>query len=83
MQVSKLYDQANQLASEAFTSIRVVAAFTLERHIVQMYEQLLAGPTRVSRKTAWTQGAGFAFGQAAILLYTRWSSGEELPASLC
>ncbi|KAK9861269.1 hypothetical protein WJX84_002505 [Apatococcus fuscideae] len=64
--VNQLYDQANQVASESFSSIRVVAAFTLEKHIMHLYRSLLAGPTRVSRKSAWTSGFGFGFGQASI-----------------
>lgn len=66
IQVNKLYDQANQVASESFSSIRVVAAFTLEQHIMKLYRSLLAGPTKVSQKSAWTSGIGFGFGQACI-----------------
>ena len=66
LQANKLYDQANQVASESFSSIRVVAAFTLEQHILKLYRGLLAAPTKASRKTAWVSGFGFGFGQASI-----------------
>ncbi len=66
MQANKLYDQANQVASEAFSSIRVVAAFTLEQHILKLYRGLLAAPSKACRRSAWTSGLGFGIGQGSI-----------------
>ena len=66
MQASRAFDQANQLASESFSSIRVVAAFTLEEHLVKLFQRLLVAPSKLMRKTAWASGLAFGFGQCSM-----------------
>ena len=68
VQSEKVFDQANQMAAEAFVNIRIIAAFTLEMRISDLYRQLLSGPLRDSRKQALASGAGYAIGQGVIFL---------------
>lgn len=68
MQAEKVFDQANQMAAEAFINIRIIAAFMLEMRISGLYQQLLAGPSKDSLKQALASGAGYAIGQGVIFL---------------
>ena len=63
-----MFDQANQMAAEAFVNIRIIAAFMLEGRISQLYQQLLAGPSKDSFKQSLASGAGYAVGQGVIFL---------------
>ena len=66
LQANKLFDRANQVAAESFSSIRVVAAFQLEDHLVKLFQKLLVVPSKATQKTAWASGLAFGFGQASI-----------------
>ena len=57
---------ANQTASEAFTSIRTVAAFNMEDQVAALYEDALRQPTAESRKRANWAGLGFGFSQFVL-----------------
>ena len=67
-QSEKVFDRANQMAAEAFINIRIIAAFMLETRISDLYQKLLSGPTKDSRKQALASGAGYAIGQGVIFL---------------
>ena len=68
VQAEKVFDQANQMAAEAFINIRIIAAFMLETRISELYQKLLAGPSKDSLKQALASGAGYAIGQGVIFL---------------
>ena len=67
-QGDKLFDRANQTATEAFSSIRTVAAFSLAGPLSQLYRQLLVAPTRVGARRAHINGVGFGFSQFFIFV---------------
>lgn len=50
LQASKLYNKANQMASDAFSACRTVAAFNMRGEIYRMYCQLLDAPEQESNK---------------------------------
>lgn len=50
MQASKLYNKANQMASDAFGACRTVAAFNLRAEIFRMYSDFLEAPVKESDK---------------------------------
>lgn len=50
LQASKLYNQANQTAADAFGACRTVAAFNLRGEIFTMYSRLLDPPEQESNK---------------------------------
>lgn len=50
MQASKLYDRANQMASDSFGACRTVAAFSLRGEIFTLYSHLLEAPEKAARK---------------------------------
>ena len=72
VQDHKLYAAANQTATEAFTSIRTVAAFSLAPHLSLQYRQGMQGPRRAGVIKANT--AGGSFGTSQFVLYA--SYGE-------
>ncbi|KAK9810283.1 hypothetical protein WJX72_007941 [[Myrmecia] bisecta] len=63
----ELFDQANQTASEAFSSIRTVAAFSLRTQIGRLYSKLLEGPTAASVKRSHASGLGFGASQFIMM----------------
>lgn len=67
-QAGKLFDPANQTASECFSSIRTVAAFSLAPHVTALYKEQLHEPTRIIGKTAQVSGIGFGFSQGVMFL---------------
>ena len=74
----KTYAAANQTATEAFTSIRTVAAFSLGSHLSAQYNRGVQGPRRAGVIKANT--AGGSFGTSQFVLYA--SYGELILASL-
>ena len=61
-----MFDRANQTATEAFASIRTVAAFSLARPLCDLYRNLLVAPSRMSARRAHTSGIGFGYSQFVI-----------------
>lgn len=57
----QVFQKANSVATDAFTSIRVVAAYGLQSRVHLLYEGLLKGPAKDSFKRAQLNGAGFGF----------------------
>lgn len=66
VQASKLFDNANQTAAEAVSSIRTVAAFSLQVQVSQLYEQQLVMPTKMIKRSSQTSGLGFGASQFII-----------------
>lgn len=66
LQGDKLFDSANQTATEAFSSIRTVAAFSLAKPLSTLYGDLLKAPTKVGARRAHVNGLGFGFSQFII-----------------
>ena len=73
VQASKLYDNANQTAAEAVSSIRTVAAFSLQVQVSQLYEQQLVGPTKMIERSSQTSGLGF--GASQFIIYAVYAVG--------
>ncbi|KAM3337483.1 hypothetical protein P3S68_031808 [Capsicum galapagoense] len=57
----KLYEDANQVASEAVGSIRTVASFSAEEKVVQLYKRRCEVPVRAGIKEGLLSGAGYGF----------------------
>jgi len=64
----KEFAECGEVASEAMTLSRTVAAFGLQRHVAGRFDTALIKPTQSSRKAAVGAGIGFAFGQAMIVI---------------
>jgi len=60
------FARANQTASEAFTSIRTIAAFDMEHQVGELYAGKLRQPTAESQKRANWAGLGFGFSQLVL-----------------
>ncbi len=73
VQASKLFDSANQTAAEAVSSIRTVAAFSLQVQVSQLYEQQLVGPTKMIERSSQTSGLGF--GASQFIIYAVYAVG--------
>jgi len=58
--------EANQIASEAISAIRTVAAFTTEDRVQASYERKLRAPFEASIKKNWISGIGMGAGQFFI-----------------
>ena len=52
MQIESEFASANVTASESFSSIRTVAAFSMESQIQDLYKDLLSAPAKAASKTA-------------------------------
>jgi len=77
------YATANAIASEAFTSIRTVAAFGMEGQVARLYAKQLEGPTKSSKGRIISSGLGFGFFQFMMFgIYSLafWFAGEEVSA---
>jgi ATP-binding cassette subfamily B (MDR/TAP) protein 1 len=75
------YATANATASEAFASIRTVAAFGMEGQVARLYAQQLEEPTRSSKGRIISSGLGFGFFQLVIFgifSLAFWFAGEEV-----
>jgi ATP-binding cassette subfamily B (MDR/TAP) protein 1 len=75
------YATANSTASEAFGSIRTVAAFGMEGQVARLYAQQLEEPTRSSKGRIISSGLGFGFFQLVIFgifSLAFWFAGEEV-----
>ncbi len=81
LQAEKVFDQANQMAAEAFINIRIIAAFMLEGRISGLYQQLLSGPSKDSFKQAMASGAGYAIGQVGNLIFIQSPNFKQTPQS--
>jgi ABC-type multidrug transport system fused ATPase/permease subunit len=64
----KQFDENGEIASEAMTLSRTVAAFGLQKHIGVRFDLALERPTASAKKAAVGAGVGFAFGQAMIVI---------------
>lgn len=64
----KQFDENGEIASEAMTLSRTVAAFGLQRHIGARFDLALERPTSSAKKAAIGAGVGFAFGQAMLVI---------------
>ena len=53
LQTDEEFAGANQVAGEAFSSIRTVAAFQMEAHVGVLYAGLLRAPAKAARRAAW------------------------------
>ena len=58
MQTESEFASANVIASESFSSIRTVAAFSMEAQIQDLYRGLLSAPAKAASKTALIGCAG-------------------------
>jgi ATP-binding cassette, subfamily B (MDR/TAP), member 1 len=77
------YATANATASEAFVSIRTVAAFGMEGQVARLYAQQLTEPTKSSKGRIISSGLGFGFFQLVIFgifSLAFWFAGEEVSA---
>ncbi len=52
-QTESEFASANVTASESFSSIRTVAAFSMEEQIQELYRDLLKAPAKAASKTAF------------------------------
>ncbi|KAA6419418.1 MAG: ATP-binding cassette transporter [Trebouxia sp. A1-2] len=80
-EASKLFDNANQTAAEAVSSIRTVAAFSLQVQVSQLYEQQLVMPTKMIKRSSQTSGLGFGASQFiifAVYAVGFWYGGREI-----
>ena len=64
------YAQANQTATDAFSSIRVIQAYGLQRTITQLYSQLMAPADAQMQKNA--HYTGLAFGYSNLIMFGGW-----------
>ena len=62
-----MYGVANQTATEAFTSIRTVAAFSLGPHLSSQYNRAMVGSSRAG--VAKANSAGASFGTSQFVVY--------------
>ena len=81
VQDHKLYAAANQTATEAFTSIRTVAAFSLGPFLSAQYCQGMQGPRRAGVIKANT--AGGSFGTSQFVLYASYGELAFASQQLC
>jgi ABC-type multidrug transport system fused ATPase/permease subunit len=58
--------EANQVLAESVGNIRTVTAFRLRDRLVDLYNDFLAAPKRLSVKRGLTIGLGFGFSQCVI-----------------
>ena len=67
-EAQKQFAECGEVASEAMTLSRTVAAFGLQRHVAERFDVALLKPTASARRAAIGAGIGFAFGQAMIVV---------------
>ncbi|KAL4457545.1 hypothetical protein ABPG75_012410 [Micractinium tetrahymenae] len=73
------FAQANQTASEAFTNIRTIAAFGMERQVSELYATKLEKPTKEAQHRSNAAGLGFASSQFitfGIYALSFWYAGQ-------
>lgn len=78
---TETFATANQTASEAFSSIRTVAAFCMEDKVADLYKEQLREPTKSARQRILFAGIGFGFTQLtifAIFSVAFWYAGLEV-----
>ncbi|XP_030947834.1 ABC transporter B family member 4-like isoform X17 [Quercus lobata] len=63
----KMYEEASQIANDAVGGIRIVASFSAEEKVMQLYEEKCQGPMKAGIKQALI--SGFGFGISFFLLY--------------
>jgi ATP-binding cassette subfamily B (MDR/TAP) protein 1 len=63
---SKNYEQSSQVASEAVSNMRTVAAFSAEDKVLALFNSHLAGPLQRAFKRGQIAGIGFGSGQFAL-----------------
>ncbi|KAJ4796763.1 ABC transporter B family member 11 [Rhynchospora pubera] len=62
-----LYEEASQVASDAVSSIRTVASFCAEKHIMETYNCKCAASMNQVVRTGWISGLGYGF--SYLMLY--------------
>ena len=72
LQSHKLYALANQTATEAFSSIRTVAAFSLGPHLSAQYRRAMRAPSKSA--VAKSNTAGASFGASQFILYASYGA---------
>ena len=72
MQSHTMYGVANQTATEAFTSIRTVAAFSLGPRLSSQYNQAMVGSSRAG--VAKANSAGASFGTSQFVVYATYGA---------
>jgi len=78
---TETFATANQTASEAFASIRTVAAFNMEDQVADLYQEQLKEPTKSAKGRIFFAGLGFGFTQFvifAIFCIAFWYAGVEV-----
>ncbi len=76
-----LYNDANQIASEAMGSIRTISAFGMEDQICDLYNAGMVGPEKQVQKKSNFAGAGFGFSQFvmfALYALAFWFGAQEV-----
>jgi ATP-binding cassette subfamily B (MDR/TAP) protein 1 len=63
-----LFERATQIATDAVSNIRTVAAFGAEKRVLRLFDDALAGPLRAASKAARVGGYGHAFSQVMATL---------------
>ncbi|KAL3683714.1 hypothetical protein R1sor_001736 [Riccia sorocarpa] len=71
--IAKAYSRATQVAAEAVSNIRTVAAFNAEDKVKVLYDQELVGPARKTFLRGQISGVGF--GVAQFFLYSGYALG--------
>ena len=62
-----MYEEASQVANDAVSSIRIVASFTSEEKVMDLYKKKCEGPLRTGIRTRIISGIGF--GVSFFLLF--------------
>ncbi|KAL2475095.1 ABC transporter B family member 9 [Abeliophyllum distichum] len=61
-----MYEEASQVANDAVSSIRTVAAFSAEEKVMKIYEQKCEAPVKQGVRIGLVSGAGFGAGSFAL-----------------
>jgi ATP-binding cassette subfamily B (MDR/TAP) protein 1 len=73
-----LFEKAMQIATDAVSNVRTVAAFGAEERVLRLFELQLEGPLVAARTAAWVGGCSQAFSQVMATLppaFSFWVGG--------
>lgn len=75
----KMFEKANALATDAFASVRVCAAFGLEAKVIELYASMLSGPANSVYRKSHINGLGWGysnFAQFGLVALAFWWGGR-------
>ena len=82
-QTESEFASANVTASESFSSIRTVAAFSMEDQIQELYRDLLKAPAKAASKTAFIGCVSCRASQQMLHFFAHGNQQPQRVAALC